>query len=148
MNSIIVDSDIPDSYTTSPDRPFEMIGVRDQYLKLQDVPNERLTDEQVQELAKQPHFENDTSRIDKMSQEANAKAESEFQERKLYNLSVKQIGFRISDTWHDIIDDMLFFNKNDGVRGFMDIFLKEDRLIYLGITLMLFTIVALFIRSA
>ena len=146
-NAIIGDSDIPTSYTSSPDRPFEMIGVRDQYLELQNVPNERLNDEQVKELANQPHFKPDSSRIDKMTKEANEKEQQEFEERKFYNLSLKEIGWRISDSWHDIIDDMLHFNFQDGPRGFIEIFLHADRLIYIGVTLMLFTIAALLIQS-
>ena len=146
-NSIIGESDIPSSFTSSPDRPFEMVGVRDQYLKLYDVPNKRLTDDEIKALAKEPHFKPDTSRIDKLTKEANEKEAQEFHERKLYNLSMQEIGFRISDSWHDIIDDLLHFNTADGVRGFVEIFLQHDRLIYLGITLMLFTIAPLFIRS-
>lgn len=146
-NAIIGDSDIPTSFTSSPDRPFEPIGVRDQYLELHDVPNERLTDEQVQELANQPHFKPDTSRIDKMTEEANEKEDQGFEERKLYNLSIKEIGHRISDSWHDIIDDMLHFNVQDGARGFLEIFLAHDRLIYIGITIMIFTIAAALIQT-
>ena len=146
-NNIIGDSDIPSSYTTSPDRPFEMLGVRDQYLKLYDVPNKRLTDDEVKQLADEPLLKPDDSRIDNMTKEANAKLEKDFEERKLYNLSIKQIGYRVSDSWHDMIDDALHFDYRDGARGFLEIFLKEDRLIYLGITLMIFTIVALLIRS-
>ena len=147
-NAIIGDSNIPTSYTTSPDRPFEPIGVRDQYLELHSVPNERLSDEQVQELANEPHFNNDTSRIDKMTKEANEKELKDFEERKLYNLSVKEIAYRISDSWHDILDDMLHFSVQDGARGFLEIFLAHDRLIYIGITIMIFTIAAALIQTA
>ena len=148
MNATVGRSDeIPKSFTDSPDRPFEMVGVRDQYIKEFDRPNERLTDKQVQELAKQPQFNKSTERIDNLSNIANTNSRQVFEERKLYNLSLKQIGFRISDTWHGVIDDLLHMNARDGFRGFLDVFVREDRLIYLGITLMVFSISALLIRS-
>lgn len=139
--------EIPSSFTDSPDRPFEMVGVRDQYIQSFDRPNERLTDEQVQELAKKAQFNKSTERIDTLSDIANADSRQVFEERKLYNLSLKQIGFRISDTWVDMIDDLLHFNPRDGFRGFLDVFIRDDRLIYLGITMMIFSISALLIRS-
>jgi hypothetical protein len=144
-NNIILDSDIPTSYTTSPDRPFESIGVRDQYIDKYNVPNKELTDKERQNM---PKDNNPNERIDKMTNEANEKSEAAFQERKIYNLSIQEIGFRISDTWHDLIDDVTSFNLlRDGYRGIIEIFVKDDRLIYLGITLMIFTIAALFIRA-
>lgn len=146
-NAIIGDSDIPTSYTTTPERPFEPIGVRDQYFALYDVPNERLTDEQVKELVKKPDFTPDTSRIDKMTKDANETESKDFEERKLYNLSMKEIAYRISDSWHDIIDDALHFDIQDGARGFLEIFLAHDRLVYIGITIMIFTIAAALIQS-
>jgi hypothetical protein len=125
-----------------------MIGVRDQYIDKYDVPNKELTDEERQNMSKKSSNSNERNeRINKMTKKANEKSESDFQERKIYNLSVKEIGFRISDTWHDVMDDMLNISLKNGYRGILEIFVKEDRLIYLGITLMLFTIAALFIRS-
>jgi hypothetical protein len=146
MNNVVVDSDIPSSYTSSAERPFEMVGVRDQYIDKYNVSNKDLTDEERQNMPKDTS--NPTERIDKMTREANEKAQSEFQERKIYNLSVKEIGFKISDAWHDMMDDLLNIDlKNNGFRGVIEIFVKDDRLIYLGITLMVFTIAALLIRS-
>jgi hypothetical protein len=146
-NVTVADNDIPKSYTASPDRPFEMVGVRDQYLKLFDRNNATLTDEQVKELANQPLFKKDTSRLSTLSEEANAKRKQEYEEQKFYKMSLQDLSYRVSDSWHDILDDILLFDKNDGIRGFLDIFIASDRLVYIGITLFVFTILVLMIRS-
>lgn len=148
MNNLTVaDGDIPKSYTTSPDRPFEMVGVRDQYLKLYDRNNATLTQEQVVELANQPHFVNDTSRLDTMAQESNLKRKQEYESQKFYKMSLQDLSYRVSDTWSDIIDDTLSYDAKDGVRGFLEIYIASDRLVYIGITLFVFTILVLMIRS-
>lgn len=147
MNITVADQDIPKSFTTSPDRPFEMVGIRDQYLKLFDKNNERLTDEQVAELANKPHFTPDNSRIKTMSEEANAQRKQEYEQQKFYKMSLQDLTYRVSDSWSDILDDILYFDTNDGVRGFIQIFLNGDRLVYIGITLFIFTILILMIRS-
>lgn len=148
MNNLTVDDrDIPRSYTTSPDRPFEMLGVRDQYLKLYDRNNATLTQEQAAELANQPHFINDTSRIDTLSAEANLKRKQEYESQKFYKMSLQDLAYRVSDTWSDIIDDTLSYETRDGVRGFFEIFVASDRLVYIGITLFVFTVLVLMIRS-
>lgn len=147
MNVSVHDNDIPRSFTTSPDRPFEMVGKRDQYLKLFDRNNERLTDEQVKELANQPHFRKDPTRLAKLSDEANAKRQHEYEQQKFYKMSLEDLSYRISDSWHDILDDILYFDTSDGIRGFIDIFVSHDRLVYIGITLFIFTILVMMIRS-
>jgi hypothetical protein len=147
MNLSVGDPDIPKSYTTSPDRPFEMVGKRDQYLKLFDRNNQRLTDEQVQELAKQPHFKKDTSRLTTLAEQANLQRQLEYEQQKFYKMSLQDLAYRTSDTWHNILDDLLYFDTDDGVRGFVEIFIVGDRLLYLGLTLFIFTVLILMIRS-
>ena len=152
--STIVNNSIPAQYTTSPDRPFEPIGVRDQYLALQDVPNKNLTDAEAAKIAlsdpilqAQKGNGDAQKRLADMNKEANTAETSKFEEHKIYNLSVKEIGYRVSDSVHDILDDLLHFDKTDGARGFLEVFVKEDRMIYVGIILMIFTIAGLLIRS-
>ena len=99
------------------------------------------------ELAKNPPPLPKSTRLDDLTTQANQLQERSSEERKLYNLSLKQIGYRISDTWFDIMDDTLKFNPQNGARGIVEIFTKEDRLIYLGMTLMLFTIVIVLLTS-
>ena len=148
MNNLTVaNGDIPKSYTTSPDRPFEMIGVRDQYLKLYDINNTSLTEEQVEKLAKQPHFIKDTSRLDTLSAEANLKRKQEYESQKFYKMSIQDLSYRVSDTWSNIIDDTLAYDSKDGIRGFLEIFIASDRLVYIGNTLFVITILVLMIRS-
>ena len=144
---IVADNDIPKSFTTSPDRPFEMVGVRDQYLKMFDRNNQRLTEEEVVELANQPLFSKNTERLTKLSEAANIKRKQEFQQQKFYKMSLEDLAYRLSDTWADVIDDLLTFDTSDGVRGFLEIFIVSDRLVYLGITLFVFTLLVLMIRS-
>jgi hypothetical protein len=149
-NSIIptvANEDVPKSFTTSPDRPFEMVGVRDQYLKLFDRNNQRLTEEEVVELANQPLFSKNTERLTTLSDEANVKRKQEYNQTKFYKMSLEDLAYRVSDTWSDVLDDTLTFDTSDGIRGFLEIFIVSDRLVYLGITLFIFTILVLMIRS-
>jgi hypothetical protein len=146
-NLTVTDGDIPKSYTTSPDRPFDMLGVRDQYLKLYDRNNATLTQAQAAELANQPHFVNDTSRLTTLGAEANLKRKQEYESQKFYKMSLQDLSYRVSDTWSDIIDDTLAYDSQDGVRGFLQIFVASDRLVYIGITLFVFTMLVLMIRS-
>ena len=147
MNVTVTNNEVPKSFTSSPDRPFDMVGVRDQYLKLFDRNNANLTQEQVQEMANQPLFKKNTERLDTLSEEANQKRKQEYKEQKFYKMSLQDLAYRVSDTWHDILDDLLLFDKNDGIRGFLDIFIASDRLVYIGITLFVFTILVLMIRT-
>ena len=86
-------------------------------------------------------------RLTKLSDEANVKRKQEYEQTKFYKMSLEDLSYRVSDTWADIIDDVLTFNTNDGIRGFLEIFIVSDRLVYLGITLFVFTILVLMIRS-
>ena len=147
MNVTVAETEIPKSFTASTDRPFDMVGKRDQYLKLFDRNNERLTEEQVVELANEPHFKKSTERLAKLSDVANSKRRQEYEHQKFYKMSLQNLAFRVSDSWHDILDDLLYFDTNDGVRGFVNIFTVSDRLVYIGLTLFIFTILVLMIRS-
>ena len=119
-NSLIQDSDIPKSYSSTPDRPpFEQIGVRDQYINQFDVPNKSLTDKESADLINNPPPVDKGTRLDDMTKKANKTEMAGTEDRKIYNLSVKQIGYRISDTWHDILDDLLTVGRIDGLRGFI-----------------------------
>lgn len=149
FSPIIEDSSIPSSFTSSVDRPFDPVGVR--WLHEQDQiagrNNERLTDEQVKELIENPKITKST-RLTDMTATENALREKEFQEVKIYNLSIKEIAHRTSDTVHEIMDDMLEYNTNDGVRGFIHIFTQSDRLMYMGIIVIAFTIILLLIKTS
>jgi hypothetical protein len=148
VSPVVSDSSIPSSFTPSVDRPFEPIGVRTTNLDEINAgrSNERLTDEQVKALIANPQLTKST-RLQDMSKEANDARTAEDEDIKIYNLSVKDIAYRTSDTVHNIMDDMLDYNTQDGVRGFLTIFTRADRLIYIGILVIVFTIIMLLIKT-
>jgi len=150
MSQIIEEDTIPRSFTPSVDRPFEPIGIRQRHLQRfkPDDQDERLTDEQLIALTKNPIIQLTDERIKKLTEEANKKRIQEVEDVKIYNLSIKEVGVRTSKVVHSIIDDMLMYNTEDGVKGFLHIFIKEDRLMYVGIVLITFTILLMLIKTS
>jgi len=148
MNVTVSEEDIPKSFTASVDRPFDPIGKRDIYNAQFDRNNQRLSDEQVRQLWDNPPTESkEPTRIQKLSDEANKKRTQNFEKMKFYNMSLKQLGFRTSDTVHEIIDDVLTFDPRDGPRGFIDIFVKEDRLVYIGLIILVLGILIALVHT-
>lgn len=144
----VEDEAIPKSFTASVDRPFEPVGVRELTSQLYDRNNQRLTDEQVQALITNPQPPKDQfARIKSMSDEANAENLAEFEEEKVYNLSLRELARRTTNTVHDILDDLVNFNPSDGVRGFIQIFIQSDRLIYVGGIIVAFTLLVMLMRT-
>lgn len=148
VSPIIEDSSIPSSFTPSVDRPFDPVGVR--WMHEQEMlagrNNERLSDEQIKALIENPTITKST-RLRDLTEEENKRRMEEQESVKVYNLSVKDLAFRTSDTVHAVMDDMLDFNPDDGVRGFIDIFTRSDRLMYIGILVCIFTIILLLIKT-
>lgn len=144
-----VDNDgIPTSFTASVDRPFEPIGVRELTTQLYDRNNQRLTDEQVQELINNPQTQVDPNRrLKQLTEDANVESQAEFEEEKIYNLSFRELARRTTNTVHDMLDDLVNFDPRDGIRGFIQIFIQSDRLMYIGILVIVFTILAMLFRS-
>lgn len=144
----IVSDDIPSSFTQSVERPFEPIGKRNLYERemIGERSNERLTDEQVQQIVENPQI-TESTRLQRLTEQANKARELEMEEEKIYNMSIKDLAFRTSDTVHNVIDDMLLYDPEDGLRGFIHIFTKSDRLIYVGIIILAFTILLAIIKS-
>lgn len=146
--SVTAANDIPSSFTASVDRPFEPVGVRELTSELFKRDNQRLTDEQVKQLIANPQIQtNANSRIEKLSATANADAQSEFEEEKIYNLSLRQLASRTTTTVHDILDDLVTFNRADGVRGFLQIFIQGDRLMYVGLIVIVFVFLVMLMKS-
>lgn len=143
---IIENSDIPTSFSQSVDRPFEPVGVRTLAGQEQAVGrnNERLTDEQIKELIKNPQIKKST-RLQDLTQTENELRDKDVEEDQIYNLSIKEIGYRTSDTIHNILDDILQYQSKDGIRGILHIFTKSDRLIYIGLIIIFFSIIILLI---
>ncbi len=60
---------------------------------------------------------------------------NEFNNNKIYNLSIKKIFTNLSNTIIDIINDLsdLFNNNNITLNKFLNIFIINDRLVYIGV---------------
>lgn len=139
---------IPTSFTASVDRPFDPIGVRDLTAQLYDRNNQRLTDAQVQSLVENPQPSiNPRARLDAFNAEANAAEHSDYEDQKIYNLGFRDLAARMTNTVHDILDDLVNFNSADGLRGLIQIFTRSDRLMYIGIIIILITIAIMFFRT-
>ncbi len=147
-NATIETSSIPKSFTASVDRPFEPIGKRWANLdnNITNRGNERLNDEQIKEILDNPQITTST-RLQRLTDNANTERNKEMDEEKIYNMSVKDLAYRTSDTVHNILDDIVTYNSEDGMRGFVHIFTKSDRLIYVGIIVIIFTILLLLIKT-
>jgi hypothetical protein len=144
-----VASDIPKSFTASVDRPFEPIGVRELTTQLYNRNNQRLTDEQIQAIIDNPQPPKDPNeRIKKMSNDANIEALAEYEEEKVYNLSIRELARRTTNTVHDILDDLVNFNPDDGIRGFIQIFIQSDRLVYIGGLIIIFTLLVMLMKTS
>ena len=148
MYATIDKTSIPSSFTPSVDRPFDPIGVRWANLDENITPrgNERLNDAQIKEIIDNPQI-TESTRLQRLTNEANAAREKEMDEDKIYNMTVKDLAFRTSDTVHHILDDIVIYNADDGMRGFIHIFTKSDRMIYIGIIIIVFTILLLLIKT-
>ena len=148
MGNQTVQDSIPKSFTASVDRPFDPVGVRDLTTQLYDRNNQHLTDEQIQQVLKNPQPAADpNARVKQLSHSANAQAGAEFEQEKIYNLSMKQLASRTTTTIHDILDDLVTFNVQDGVRGFVQIFVQSDRIVYIGLIIIMFTLLILLLKS-
>lgn len=146
--NVTVQQNIPKSFTPSVDRPFEPIGVRDLNTPGYDRNNQRLTDQQVKDMITNPPPPKDPNeRLNTLSAADNKKNQAEFESEKIYNLSLSQLATRTTNTVHDVLDDLVNFNPQDGVRGMLQIFTQSDRLMYIGIIVVIFTILMLLFKS-
>jgi len=146
--NVTVQTNIPKSFTPSVDRPFEPIGVRDLSAPAFDRNNQRLTDQQVKELVTNPQPPaNPNERLNTLSAADNRQNQAEFESEKIYNLSLAQLAARTTNTVHDVLDDLVNFNPQDGVRGMLQIFIQSDRLMYVGIIVVVFTLLMLLFKS-
>jgi hypothetical protein len=146
--NVTVQQDIPISFTTSVDRPFDPIGIRDLSAPGYDRNNQRLSDQQVEDLIKNPPpIKDPNERLNTLSKGDNDKKQAEFESEKIYNLSLSQLASRTTKTVHDVLDDLVNFNPQDGIRGMLQIFTQSDRLMYIGIIVIVFTILILLFKS-
>lgn len=70
-------------------------------------------------------------------------------DKRIYNLSFKEIGQNFFTTWVTIIEEMteLIYDKDNNrkYQNYMNILLKDDRIIYVGIFLVLLSLFLFFI---
>jgi len=115
---------------------FKPIGIREIWDK-QEIREKRLNEEEIQELINNP-LPTKSTRLQELSKKTNDKAISE-----VLNI------IHISDTANsiiNIINDLLDFNPSSGLHEFMNIFIKDNRLIHIGLVIVLFTIIIWGIR--
>lgn len=127
--------------------PFKQIGVREIYDEPYNQPSKRLTDDEIKELIKNPRIQKPT-RLKDLSRDANREATQIKEEEKIYNMSVKQIAYNTSDAMTDILNETLSGSwSKHGVDGLLRVLTKQDRLIYIGIVMIMISILSLLIRT-
>lgn len=124
------------SYGSTIGPSFKPIGIREIWDE-QEIREKRLNDEEIQELINDPLIKKST-RLQELSKKINEDVIA-----KVPNM------IPISDTANsiiDIINDLLDFNPNSGLHEFMNIFINDNRLIHIGLVIVLFTIIIWAIR--
>lgn len=82
---------------------------------------------------------------------ANEEQKQIYENNKFYNLSLKQIAINFYDKMITILNEItLFFNegnnRNQTAGNFINIFLKDDRMIYVGIFFVFLSIILFFVE--
>lgn len=127
---------------------FKEIGVRDDYLddlKQLRSQKERLDDDQLNRLPKLE--KSGPARLDRLVERAHDKQETEYNRKKIYNMSLLEIYRHTSETLITILDELLHITYGEPIGRIMDIFTSGDRLVSLGIVTMLFTLLFILIDS-
>lgn len=145
--------EIPSSFDEYIGPPFKPISVREIYDNIQ-TPNtkKRLTQDQIQAIIQSPNKQllPQLDRLKVLTDKANQKQTEKSIKERFYNLSLRQIVENLIDTVSNVMDDIITFKwsgKPGGFEGIMQIFTKDDRLIYLGIIIMIFSILVIMIRD-
>lgn len=86
-------------------------------------------------------------RLYKKSADENKKLIQQEEDKRVYNLSIKNIIYNVSITITAIINDIIILSKSTGntFNDYMNIFVKDNRLIYIGIIFVVLSFVFLFI---
>ena len=82
---------------------------------------------------------------------ANEEQKQMYENNKFYNLSLKQIGINFYDKMITILNEItLFFDegnsRNQTAGNLVNIFLKDDRMIYVGIFFVMLSIILFFVE--
>ena len=148
-NLTISNYEVPRNYGRNIGPPFKPIEVRNIHDDLHESyrrKNKRLTDTEIKELVLNPNLPKST-RLKDLSQTANEKTTARFHKEKFYNMSFTQIANKISNTVSDVLNDLLKYKLSQGFDDFVQIFGSEDRLIYLGMIIVVFSLIVMLIRT-
>ena len=83
-----------------------------------------------------PEQEAETQELEALTNQANEEIEREYAIKQVYNLSVKTILQNIQITFSNILYDILTYQYYS-IPTFIDIFTRKQRLLYIGIFLVL-----------
>lgn len=105
---------------------------------------ERFVDTQVRH--RQTEHQQPKSTLDEMTNDTNENSKELANSKYFFNLSIGSIATNTSKTVNGIINDL--FNIGSLNHSFIQIFIKEDRLIYIGILMVIITLLIILIRMA
>ena len=148
MNNSQLSSDlasgIPNTFGREFRVPWYPIRVREIYdTPLQHKDNKWDDEEEMKRLINLPIKK--STRLEDMSNELNRERFKAAEKSTTSNMSLKDISYKVSDSFTGLIDDLLTFNWKTG--NFTEIFFKEDRLMYIGITIVIFSFIIMLIRT-
>ena len=89
------------------------------------------------------------NKLYELSQDENNKKKEEYNNKKFYNLSFSQLGTNLSLTFMDMLNEFSIYMReepeNRDINNFFIIITKEGRLIYVGLILIIASIMLYFI---
>ena len=100
----------------------------------------RLSDEEIRVLIKSPLLR-PSRRLEKLTQQENADLEKNKRMSDLVNLSITELAQNLSNTFNDVLTDLLSGNIS------LDTFIGNNRLIYIGIFMILLSLFVMLINS-
>lgn len=111
----------------------------------------RLSQHEISELIRNPVLRG-SALLEQLTKAEQDKTDQIYKERQFFNMSLKQLGEKMSTSYIKIMNDLLEF-KADGetttenINSVTNIFFREDRLLYLGMSLILLALIFTLISS-
>lgn len=89
-----------------------------------------------------------TNKLYRINKKINEEKLKKYNSNKIYNLSIKNILNNLTLSFIDIINDYsnYFKNNNKTINGFFSILIYNDRLIYIGIFIIILSLILYFIN--
>lgn len=89
-----------------------------------------------------------TNKLYRINKKINEEKLKKYNSNKIYNLSIKNILNNLTLSFFDIINDYsnYFKNNNKTINGFFSILIYNDRLIYIGIFIIILSLILYFIN--